>query len=472
MKGIKQAVTLGLALIIVAVMVGLLFWQRNREVIPEELPDIPTQSVRLVDRSENELTQVVFQNQDGTSHVMLPFEDEEGQRQWGWDEIDYQLDTTDTRNKIRGAFALFSNQVIHEDVHEVEGIRLEDFGMGQLIVTAHYDDGTTMNLYLGGPTSDFSAYFFMVEGNPGLFTISRLNAHRFLFALEDMLEISLPIFDTETLDYVLIAERDREVIEFSRQPHDTFEDMTWHIMDQPFPGREVFISNFGYHILERFAPFRLGDLVNIHPTSLAPYGLDSPSLEFIYQAPHGEAHLLFGDVFFKDTDGDEVAYIYVKFADRPHVFEARFEEMRVLTNVDVLRFIERFIALMDIQDVERLHVITPDNEYEIIVNHVEDSTDIAPTVNGIEVADRPFRGVYRQLIGLGIDGEIEPFIPTEPPVHVVTYFIIEGDDIVIRFYAYDDNFLAVSVNGEEIWFVTNRRSFNDFIRLMDELIAE
>jgi len=472
MKGIKQAVTLGLALAIVAAMVGLLLWQRNREEIPEELPEVPVQSVRLVNRSENELAKVVFQNQDGTTHVMLPFDDEEGQRQWAWDGVDYQLTTTDTRNKIRGAFALFSNQVIHEDVHEVEGLRLEDFGMSQLVVTAHYDDGTTMNLYLGGPTSDFSAYFFMVEGNPGLFTISRLNAHRFLFALEDMLEISLPVFDAETIDYVLIAERGREVIEFSRQPHDHFEDMTWHVMGQPFPGREVFLMNFGYHILEDFASFQFGDLVNLHPASLAPYGLDDPSLEFIYQAFHGETHLLFGDMFFKDIGGDEVAYIYVKFAERPHVFEARFEQVRFLTNVNVLRFIERFIALMDIQDVESLHVQTPDGDYEIIINHVEDSTDIAPTVNGIEVTDRSFRVVYRQLIGLGIDGEIEPFIPSEPPEHIVTYSMLEDDDIVIRFYAYDDNFLAVSVNGEEIWFVTNRRSFNDFIRLMNELLVD
>jgi len=463
MKGIKKAISLGVALVLVAGMVGLLLWQRNQEPeIEEPAEPAPSQITRIVDRTEDEIEKVVFQGQDDTV-TMVPFTDEDGLTQWKMEGFDYILSNVETRNKIRGAFNLFSSQIIQEDISEAPELRLEDFGFNQMIVTAHYTDGTTKNIYMGSPTADFRGHFVMIEGDPGLYVISMLNAQRILLELEDMLEVVLPEWDAESIEYMLVAERGRDIIELSRRPHEVHEHLEWVVMDEPFPGREVFLSNLDYHIMSDFAAFTFWDIANIHPADLSPYGLDDPSLEFIYRAPHGEAHLLFGDVFFREIGDNEVAFIYVKFADRPHVFEALYEPARILFNMNPLRFVARFVALIDIQTVDRIDVTSPSGDFEIFINQVYDSHDIEPTVNGIEVEASPFRLAYRALIGIGIDAEIEPFTPTEPPLIVITYTLFDEDDLVLRLYNYDANFLAVAVNDDDIWFVTNRRGVDDFI---------
>jgi len=465
----KEIISLVAAVVVVAAMLGALYWQRNRELIPEDDIPTPVGNVPLVQRSEADLVSVTFYHQ-GQTTVMLPFLDEEGRREWVWEGVDYILNTANARHKIRGTFSLFSSQVVHEDISEAE-INLADFGLDPpyMTITAAYDDGTTVNLYMGSPTIDLSGQFIMIEGNPSLYTISRLNADRFLFELEDLIERSIPMWDAEAIEYILINQRGNETIEFKMEEHHEFEDLYWLIMQQPFPGREVYGMSFDYHIFEHFSAFVLGDMVNLHPTNLANYGLDNPSLEFIYRTPHEEIHLLFGDVFFKEVDGSEMAFIYVQFAGRPHVFEALYEPVSYLFDVNVLRFIERFIALVNIQEVERLEIITPGGDFDIWINHVEDGNDIAPTINDNPVTDSEFRLIYRLLIGLGIDSEIEPFTPRGAALYTTRFIMLEGDDIELRFFDYSDSFLAVSVNGEDIRFVTSRRNFDMFIVRVEEI---
>jgi len=304
------------------------------------------------------------------------------------------------------------------------------------------------------------------------------NAERFLSKLPDMLDARLPAWGTaETLQYLLVAERDRDPIELIRKPHYEFEHLEWLIMMQPLQGREIVPGSFDYRIMQTFSEFSLGGLANLHPYDYSPYGLDNPSLELIFRSLHGEAHLIFGDIFFRDIDGNETAFIYVRFADRPHVFEALFNPLRVIFDMNPVLIMERFVALVGIQTVERITVTSLGLEYEIHINHVGDGHAIEPTINGIPVDVPAFRSAYMQLVGLGINSEIEPFAPQTEPAHTILYTRVvtdEGeyqeDDIYLRFYIYNDHFLAVSVNGEEIWYVITRRSIELFLTMLMDLL--
>ena len=469
-KTIKGVISLIASVLVIAVMIGALVWQRSREPEIDEAEPAAPQSVRLVESTEDELTRVTFTDSYGTL-VMLPFYDENDRVQWMVEGYDYILSAMAARNKIRGAFSLSSSRVVHEDVAE-SGLNLADFGFNppSLTVTAYYADGTTLNIYLGGPTADFAGYFIMVEGDPGLYTISSLNAERLLFSIEDMLDTSLPFWDSESVQYMLVAERGREVIEIETVIHEE-TGFPMQVMLQPFTDRDFFMANFEDRVLQHFHSFALGDLVSLHPADLTPYGLDNPSLEFIYRAPHGEAHLLFGDRFFREVGGRDVAFIYVKFADRPHVFEALYEPVSFMYDLDMLRFVERFVALINILYVERMEVTTPDDSFDIRINHIEDTTDIAPTINGDPVNVSGFRRVYMHVISLAINSEVTPFTPEGEPLYTVAYILLEDEDTVVTFFEYDANFLAVSINGEDVWFVTERHRFNIFLRQLRELVS-
>ena len=459
----KKTISFFAVVAVIAVMAGALMWQRGREPEIEEAAPAFTGSERLIQRTEAEVVSVTFTGQ-GRHEVMLPFFDEDDRREWMWYGADYVLDTANARHKVRGMFALFSNQVVHEDVTDVPGLNLADFGLNPpyMTIVAEYDDGEQITLLLGSPTIDFASRFVMIEGDPALYTITRLNADRFLLGLEDLIEVSLPQWHLEAMTYVKIAQRGHDVIEFGMQPHHTHVDFEWLAMFQPFPGREVYHSAFVYRIFEHFSRFTIGDLVNLHPDDFSVYGLDEPSLEFVYHSHLGDVHLLFGDVFFREENDREVGYIYVKFAGRPHVFEALYEPASFLFDINMFQFIERFIALEPIVDVYGINVILPIGEFEIIINNCEDGQDIEPTINGIPVDDSDFRLTYRLLIALSIDSVIEPMTPPAVPLYTVRYILHDRDDIELRFFEHDANFLAVSENGEDIWYITNRRNFELF----------
>ena len=461
----KKTITFIAVVAVIGVMALALVWRRGQEPYVDEIAPPTVASQRIIDRTEPELTRVTFMGQD-RHEIMVPVYDEDGRRQWTWYGVDYLLNAAATRDKIRGAFILFSSQTVHEYVADVPGLNLADFGFDPpyMTIIAEYEDGTSATIIMGGPTVDLAARFVMVEGDPGLHTITRLNADRLLLGLEDMIEFSLPQWHMEAITYIKVAQRDRDIIEFEMQPHREFEEVSVLTIVQPpaFEGREVFPSGFTYRIFDDFMAFTLDGVVSVHPPDLAVYGLDAPSLEFVYRSYLGDTHLLFGDVFFRETAGGEEAFIYVKFAGRPHVFEARYETASLLFDMNVLQFIERFIALVFISDLERLEVTTPDGVFDIVINPVEDSIEIEPTINGEPVDESDFRLTYRLLIGLNVDAEVEPFTPRGAPLYTVRYFLFDGDEIEIRFFDYDAGFLAVSVDGEDVWSITNRRNFDLF----------
>jgi len=465
----KQAVSLAVAVVVVLGMVGLLFWQRNREPEYDYVPTPPPQLVRIVERTMDEVVKVVFYDH-GESLTMVPITDEYDRTEWTVEGVDFLLNSNATGDKVRAAATLFSSRVVYEDMREVPDLRLEDFGFGDIVMTAHYSDGTTINLLIGHATADFAGHFAMIEGEPGLYIITMANAERIRLGVTDMLDVGLPVWDSDTIEYFFVHERGEEPIEFEREYHYHFEDFRWVTMRTPLTGREVWTDSFNHHVLEPFSNFMFWDLANIYPDDLGAYGLAEPSLEMIYRAPHGEAHLLFGDVFTREINNTSVPFIYVMFADRPHVFEALYEPSQVLFNMNPLRFVARFTALVNITDVERIDLITPDEIFEIYINQEEDSTTIAPTINGVLVEERPFRQVYQLLIGLGIDTEIEPFTPTGEPIYRVTYTMHEDEDLVLRFFDFDPNFLATQVNDDDVWFVTSRRNIDAFINGLVRLL--
>jgi len=121
-------------------------------------------------------------------------------------------------------------------------------------------------------------------------------------------------------------------------------------------------------------------------------------------------------------------------------------------------FIERMLALVDIRDVERL-TIESDNEhrnFEAVLNHVGEF-DVEPTINGINVSDSDFRVAYRLIIALSADSDVPPFTPTAAPCVTITFHRIEHPNTEVRLFDMDGNFYGVSINGSDVWFVTNAR---------------
>jgi hypothetical protein len=248
-------------------------------------------------------------------------------------------------------------------------------------------------------------------------------------------------------------------------------------MIKPYYGREMYYANFKQHVLDKLADFKLGQVVEMEAADLSQYGLAEPSLDFWYKGGEGDLHLLFGD----RTDGGN---IYVKYADRPQVFVTEFNSVSALFGVNVLSLVEKFIALINIEDcdsIDIVHSTVPERNLRIEINHEqlppeegeeEGEKIINPTINGKAIEEDPFREVYRYLIALIADLEVEAEIPEDEPVFTITYNMLDGKKEFVAFHKYDDNFYTARREGVEFVFVTNKQStemfFNEVERLMGE----
>jgi hypothetical protein len=212
----------------------------------------------------------------------------------------------------------------------------------------------------------------------------------------------------------------------------------------------------------------IGEMVDVDATDLSQYGLAEPSLEFWYKYAEDEIHLLFGD---QDGEGN----IYVKHFDKNQVFLMDYASMSALYEVNPLSIVDKFIALVDIMKCDYFnveHFTDPARNFLFEMNHEtlppeegeEEGEEImTPKVNGLDVDEDTFKEVYRYLIGLTIDKELEEYTPTGDMLFSATYTMNTGEPpIVISFYEYDTHFYVVQKVGEDHLFVTNKQAVDLF----------
>ena len=465
-RKIKRIVSACVVLVLVVVMGGLYFWQ-TRVVDADEPVEVASANtnVRLILRDESEVSTVRFYA-DETQSSMTTYVNEDGHLRWlidGGDE--YTLNHHRVQDKARVAWMLTALDTAHEDT---SGINLSDFGLDPPALTVYvtYEDGSEHVVRVGIQSPDLRYYFVMIDDDPAMYLISSFVAERMMIGIGDMLDVSFPTFDMEFVEYIRIARRDMPEIVIGLPEGDEGAGMIdallqspgWLlVMHEPFPGLGISHWNLNENVLNPFTMFSIGELVELHPESLEPFGLHEPLMEFEYRGDFGEVHLIFGDRFIYE----DMELVYVMFADRPHVFKSEVWPALPLIDVNVISIMERFVALVDIRDVYMLTIDSedPSKVFELVVNHSpeEDTNAIFPTVNGVPMEESDFRVLYRVFISTSIDADIEPFMPQGAPEFTITYHRMENPNTEVRFFRYDANFFTVSVDGQEAWYVTNQR---------------
>jgi hypothetical protein len=472
----KKNLSLLFAAVAVAALTILYIWRVNREPedIPEETPAPVAAPLSLANRAQAEVARIYVTTGEGTL-LFLPGDDVFGQFTWYLaEDPDLLLDRAQVQHKLRPAFSLNANDRIHEDTG---GLQLADFGLDPPLLTlsAHKYDGGVATLRLGSPTPDQTRYFIMADGDPAIYVIPRLTAERMLLRPEELLDRSLPSVVSEQITYFRLAQRGRDTMELVHDPDlEISETMATLgitpltvVLPGAIAGREADNFILTRQALEPFdEEFRLGEVAAMYPDDLAPFGLDDPFIDFHFISEQGELHLLFGSFFVREVNGASVNHIYVKLADRPHVFMAESAPVTHITDLNMMQFITRFVALVPIVEVERVTVThtLPERNLDIVINHdpAEGSNTIFPTINGYAIPEAPFRVLYRMLIGIGADAYREPFRPEGEPVFTVIYHMLDGTETVIGFFYFDENFFSFSVDGDYAWAVTNRRSVDVF----------
>jgi len=478
-KTTKQLITLGVAVILLGGLVAVYFGLEARQAREAaaaaeaaETEESPFQLMRLVDQSEANLERATFTT-DEYSFTIEAVEND-GRITWVYTgNRDVELEQPDARNMMRDVFLLNATDMVLETVSDPA-----EYGIGRLVVTGYFRDGSQEVIRVGMMTPDHNRFYAMVDGDPALYLINAVSGNRLTQHVSELVARGIPFIEGVLLTRLYIRERDRNTLEFVWDG--TQEEMEnaiqqfggiWLTMVTPFPGRDLTVSNFERFALEDFEGFRPGRLVDMFPDDLRQYGLDDPILEFIMEDATGAGfHLIFG------ADHDD-QNIYMMHGDRPHVFIVEKRFIRGLLGLNPFNFIERFVALMNIVQVESITIRSEDRgNHEIVINNFQDDNErdqIAPVIDGQEIQDAAFRRFYQTLIGISYDHDIGVQEDLGPPVITVIYYMLDEEEppVVVEFFAYDPNFYAVRQYPHPPQFVTSRLAVEGLFGSLESLLA-
>jgi len=456
---------MSLVLVLIAAM-GVVYFVFSGEEEYDAPPPGPT-IISLVERTEGDVVSVTFLG-GKRDYTIVPRETAAFIIDWYWEaEPDFVVNSMNMRDKARIGWHLNAASIAHGCSLELD---LAEFGLAPADFTIHaiYTDGTYMNIYIGAQTADRRGYFVKVSNDTAIYTLDNFMVDRAMQGMEGVLSRSLPSFGLGA-EYIVINQYGRPTIELwvevppwqlddamAALVHVTPEQQVLRMI-QPLPNRALDHTRLSMEVLDPLGFLRLTEVVSLLPDSLASYGLYSPTMEFIYRDETTEIHLQFGNTFFEDVNGIETQFVYVKFADRPHVFRAEFSPAAVLYDIGIFSFVESFVFATFITEVQNITISSQNisRNFEMVINHGPDAT-IAPTINGQSIIDSDFRLVYRLLIALQMETEVE-HVPIGEPAFTVTYHMINSDDVELRFFAVDANFYAISINGADAWFATHAR---------------
>ncbi|MCL2358124.1 MAG: DUF4340 domain-containing protein [Defluviitaleaceae bacterium] len=468
----QKILTLVITVVLIASLAGVYFWAIGRDTVAPREDSAPSTLVRLYNREEHDVVEVIFYR-DGRRTYARPFHDRFGILRWAYsDAADFDVQLHLSREKARPAWILAAVGIAHENSAELD---LAEFGLAPPLITAEavFDDGSRNTLHLGSRTTDLQFHFAMVEGDSAIYLLNAILGERLLFTVGDMLDLSLPRMPIHNAEYIRITARGAEPIILGLAGDSVsplaglLEEVGGEqlVMYAPLAGVPLSHSRFLELVFNPIEGLRLHELAEFFPENLQNFGLDEPVLEFVFRTADREVHLKFGDTF---TRGGE-EFIYVQDASRPHVFIAESRGIAAIADVTPIQIADRALALVPITDVERVTIAVESAELELVFNHIPGTFDIEPTLGGRPIDHLDARQIFRSIIGLRADADIAPLDLSDlSPELTITHFHHDGSTTELRFFNFNANFLAVSINNGEAIFVTNRLAVARILIAADE----
>jgi len=495
----KRIISFSIAVVLFCGLLGVYFLLQNKEpeIEPEDAPPLSS-SVYIIEKKQEDVVEAFFDSPDKHfrfTSVRTPKEKDPESFEISWDLTGYdntKFQSSRINDMMRLVYSLNSPEMVLDKVSD-----LSEYGLDEPKATAKavYSDGSENTLIVGNMTPAEDYYYVMLEGDPALYLLYKITGDRFFYGLDDLVDKTIPFLESEYLEYIYIRERGKAEIEFDfdgteEEKEDEREKYGAIMikMIKPYPGRDLYFTNFQMNVLENLSLVNFNELIDMRTDEeeldLSKYGLDDPSLEIRITDQFTDFHLILGDE--ADEDG---ATIYVMQYGSEMVFTANKSHFNHLFGLNVNSFIEKFVAIVNIGDVEFMEIKTNSNTYSISLNHEfiyhtpepgEEpaptripADNISPTINDSpELQDLAFKTFYQQVIGITYDTEIPVFTPENEPDVVITYKQFDDKpDIITRYYMYNDAFYAVQRDENPIMFVCSKDYVDRVFTFMEELLA-
>lgn len=423
----KKPVTLILAILILVILIVVLMFSNNKTSQKEASTssestgsDTSNESIPVLSLTKDDITSVTVEV-SGETLTYLP-----GEENWsiqGYEDLD--VDQSSLNYKAKTLLTLSASR-------QLDATNLSEYGLNEPTKTATYTlkDGTTIKLLIGNFTLDKSNLYVMLESNPStvymtpsiIYNCMESNISAFrnteLENPESESIAKITISGTEFVPMTIgINDEQNGII--------TAYDLTTDTLDH------IDVSNNSFDKLVNALPeFKVDSFIADNVTDLSTYGLDQPKLHLIIEFYDSSIPLEEGTlpattttldfIWGNELEDGKIAFmrtgetsVYAMDAN----FLSTFKEVATPFSLS-----SKFIELPNIQDVKAIDIAYADSTYHIDV----DETNASYALNNKSIEKDAFKALYRSVIGIYAELELEDKSEDITPEVTITYTMQDG----------------------------------------------
>jgi hypothetical protein len=377
---------------------------------------------------------------------------------------DILIDNGAATNLLMSFSSLYADKIVSENS---EG--LENYGLKKPAATAvaTLKNGTSKTVYLGDKTPGGSSYYFMVNGDKKIYTISSADGDHFGYRLSDIRRKNVFSMEPANIRYVKILKDGNPLIELNKDAKPPSEvektgDNSW-VMEKPYSMAYYGDESKIEPLLESLVSLSVEDFVEDSPKDLAKYGLDKPHMQLTIKADNTIYNLYIG------ANKDESSTYFM--TDKSKSVYTMSSGSVASLNVNPFDYLSKFACIVSIDNVDKVHVEGPGVNSTLTLTRTkkdtkdkdkdEDKDNVTYKIDGKQVEEKAFKSTYQSIIGLLYESENDKQVPENPEVKV-TYTLNKGQtkEITVNYCPYNDDFYAVYKNDKADFLISKSKVKN------------
>lgn len=463
------AVLLVAALTVTAVLVIPKLQKKNNATV-----DNP--ALTLINRAAAEVASMTVENEHGTLAFV-----KNGDNWTIQDSGDANLDAARINVAMQCAALVRGTDLVQQGTDN-----LGQFGFDKPTSTVRvsYTDGSTAVYKLGAMTSDQSGYYAMLEGGEAVVTLST-GMTKSLTQNLDYFRVRYTVtLNSELVNRIRIERKGELVMDcYNREKGDFANLYSWH-MSEPWDW-DLDINGLD-NILDSLDSLVVTDLAVGQPENLADYGLETPVHRLYVEDSTGARF----DMSVGNPVPDMEELTYVRFAGDEGIYTMDTSLLNFLPNASAYGAAEKRPGMIKISYLSSVNFKGLGKDATLAIHNIprlkdDGSAEVDSFNNPIYDQEYALDGQtltkengsiwYSHLLGMSINGPIKEqgYVPSGDPAVVVTYKYDTNqvdiqEDTVIAYYDYDQDYYAVSVNGN-CYFLMRKDMMDPVVTSLEQL---
>lgn len=370
----------------------------------------------------------------------------------GWENIKL------TQSKVDSLAYDFA--MLNADTLISENGNLSDYGLDKPLATPNItlSDGTEKKFILGNLTPTGNGYYFKMNDDAKIYTISSTTGEDFIKDLAGYRDTTIATVDAKSLVQFKIL-RNNANIEIKLKDEkelakDTYGMNSWK-MTSPYQ-LDVNTDVVGKQIFEKLN-FEVKDFVEDAPASYTKYGLDKPKYVISFTEKDKSPITI-------ELGNEKEGAIYARLVRSKEVYTIDAQTV-AYKDIDPLSMVNTLIYLQQIDKVTAITLTADNNTYVLKINGTGDTATYS--INDVSAKTELFKNVYQEIIGLSLRGVVTGDVNGQPICKYVFSFNDGRADDVIELIPYGDRYVAVKINGKANYYVM-REQVNNIIAKIKE----